>query len=70
MMTENHYHKRLEELSEVAQEHIEAIPTEISHDEVMSNPDYKNHFHLYEECIEQINAIKQELEYGKVIPID
>lgn len=67
---ENHYHKRLRELSGVAEEHLEEIPTDISHEAMLANKVYANHFYLYEESMEMINAIQAELEYGKVIPLD
>jgi hypothetical protein len=67
---ENHYHKRLAELAEIAEGHLEEIPTDIEHDVMLADPECAKHFHSYEECIEQINAIQQELEYGKVLPLD
>jgi hypothetical protein len=67
---EDQHKKRVGDLEVLASEHLEQIPTDITHEELLADAKYKNHFFIYEECIEWINALQQEIEYGKVVPID
>jgi hypothetical protein len=62
-----HLHDRIDTLGAIAEEALEEIPTEVDYEDF--SDDWTKELERYEQCLDYIDSIRNELEYGRIVEL-